>query len=70
MSILEDFPKADLSLPPALVVAAYNDLRQRAHVLEMALAMTTDPDDDLDEPLGRIFNDAAESGGFRLGGKW
>jgi len=51
--ILDDFPAADLSLPPALVVAAYNDLRQRAHVLEMALAMTTDPDADLDEPLGQ-----------------
>ncbi len=55
MSILEDFPAADTTLPLGLVVRAYNDLRNRAHVLEMALAMavTTDPDADLDEPLGQ-----------------
>ena len=51
--ILEDFPAADTTLPLGLVVRAYNDLRQRAHVLELALAMTTDPDADLDEPLGQ-----------------
>jgi len=66
MSILEDFPAADLSLPPALVVAAYNALRLRADVLEKALAMATatDPDDDLDEPLGqacRVTDDTCDA---------